>query len=273
MQPHFRQQVALVVDGPDGCASSIALALGEAGARIALAGAPGNDIEATAAGLRERGVDVLVVAGDLSDRAGARQAAEAVVAHYGGVHILASAAAYRSDAPLAETPKDEWDRAYAVNVGVVVNLLQEFLPILLRQQAGGHIVARIPLSGLVGGGTDAVRAVHAGAVAAIMESLFGELRGQSIGASLLITSDAPVEAGGVAAPGIGARVARGIAEGEVFIFADPVPPDTIRRHFSTIFDALPPPSGGAVEGPGGNSEEMFPTYAAVLRAKGMMADA
>lgn len=276
MQMNFRGQVAFIAGAASESSLAIARALGDAGAKIALADEAAHKLEEVGARLRDQGIEVLTLVGAPSDRADMRRAAEAVVSHFGKVHLLIANAEFRSVAPLADTSKADWDKAYAVNVGVFVNLLQEFLPILLRQQEGGHILARTPISGIVGGGSDGARTVHARAVAAVIESLFGELRAQSVGSSLLITSD-EMDGDGSGdskerAKELGARVARGIAQNEVFIFADPVAPETIRNYFAPLLAAMPQAAVAGGAAPGGDSEEMFPTYAAVLRAKGVTAD-
>lgn len=263
---NVRDKVAFITGGANEAGIQIASALGAAGVTIALADDDEDRLAAARSLLLERRIDAWVLRTDVSDRADMRKAAEAVVAHFGKVHILIANAERSSTACLHDTDDQEWDRTVAVNLGGVVNMIQEFLPTLRRQNEGGHILARVPLAGVVTGVSPGARAVQSSSVVAIMEAFSAELRDQGIGSSLIIDPVASHEDSGNGSE-IGSRVLNGILADDLYIFADDVPADTIRHYFEPLLAAMPSEApSGAPQG-GRDPEAMFPVYAAVLRAK------
>lgn len=261
---NVRDKVVFITGGANEAGILIASALGAAGAKIALADDAADRLAAARSLLREQGIETLVVQADVSNRAEMRQAADAVIARFGKVHILIANAERKSMARLRDADEQDWDRTRAVNLGSVINMIQEFLPIVRRQNEGGYILARVPISAIVTSVSPDVQAVQSSSVVAIMEALSAELRGEGIGSSLIIgpASQEPSDWSSE----IGSRVLHGIVAGDLYIFAGDVPADTIRNYFEPLLAAMPSeaPSGGPQ---GRDPEAMFPVYAAVLRAK------
>lgn len=264
-----KDRVAFITGG-DGAGIAIAAALGEAGARIVLADANEERLAHGRRHLRERGIEVLALPVSPADRTAMRAAAETVRARLGKVHILIANARQECPGRLCETDERDWDMGLAANLGGVINLVQEFLPILCRQGEGGAILARVPLAGLVPNLAPGPLAVQAGAVVAIMEALSAELRGTGVTASLLID---PAGAPSPQAPGedFGARVLRGIAARDLYIFAEDVPASIFNDYFETLLAATPADAPAGTPPGGVDPEAMFPVYAAVLRAKAIAA--
>lgn len=249
------------ITGADNAGIAIAAALGEAGARIVLADASEERLAYARGHLRERGIGVLALPVSPADRTGMRAAAETVLARLGEVHILVANAAQASPGRLCDADETEWDLGLAANLGGVINLVQEFLPILSRQGEGGAIVARVPLAALVTDMAPGPLAVQASAVVAVMEALSAELRGTGISSSLIVDpADLPGE-------DFGARVLRGIAAGDLYIFAESVPSGIFHGYFDTLLAAMPADAPAGTPPGGVDPEAMFPVYAAVLRAK------
>lgn len=261
-----KDKVAFITGGANETGILIASALGAAGARIALADDDENGLAAAQSLLREHGIDPLVLPVDIADRKAMHNAAQAVIERFGKVHILIANAERESIGRLSDMDEQQWDRTLAVNLGGVINMIQEFLPLLRRQNEAGHILARVPLSSIVTRVSPGAHAVQSSSVVGIMEAFSAELRDLGIVSSLVIEPAASPRQPGKANE-IGARVLRGIIDGDLYVFNGDVPAAVIGDYFAPLLAAMPPEvPAGAPQG-GRNPEEMFPVYAAVLRAK------
>lgn len=256
-------KVAFITGGGSEAGISIARALGKAGAKIALADSVDERLAAACSLLAAEDVDAMTMRADVANQEDMHRAAEAVVARFGKVHILVGCAERGSPGRLSDLGEQEWDDAFGVNIGGIVNLIQEFLPIVLSQNEGGHILARATFAGVVGGGSSGGDAVQSSAVVAIMEALAAELPRRGVGASLVfVPPSGSGEATAIAE--LGSRVVQGIGADDLYIFGEIGDAGAIRGYFAPLLAAMPA-STGQDAGPVGH-DEMFP-YAAVLRAK------
>jgi 2-deoxy-D-gluconate 3-dehydrogenase len=133
--PHLfdvKNQVALVTGGRRGLGRAMALALMEAGARVAVVArsADSGDLEARAADL---GIPFLYLARDLAARAQREDVIGAVVDHFGQLDILVNNAGLQQRAPLLDYAPAQWDADLALMLTAVFEL---------AQQAGRHMVPR-----------------------------------------------------------------------------------------------------------------------------------
>lgn len=255
-------KVAFITGGGSEAGIGIGRALGRAGVKIAIADGVDERLAAARSLLAAEGIEAMTIRVDVADKRDMRRAAEAVVARFGKVHILAGCADRRLPGRLSDLSEKEWDDAFRVNVGGVVNLVQEFLPIVLSQKEGGHILARAMTAGVVGGGESGGDAAQSSAVVAIMEALGAELPMHGVGASLLLMP--PADEDGETAVQLGSRVVRAIEADDLYIFAGCGDAGPIHGYFSPLLAAMPTPRGNDAALAG--QEEMFP-YGAVLRAK------
>jgi NAD(P)-dependent dehydrogenase (short-subunit alcohol dehydrogenase family) len=104
-------RVAVVTGGNRGLGAAFARALGEAGARVAIAA---RDDERSEAVAQELGV--LAVRADVTDPAGVRAMLDAVTAELGPVDVLVNNAGVCYHRPALEVPDDEWRHVWDVNV-------------------------------------------------------------------------------------------------------------------------------------------------------------
>jgi NAD(P)-dependent dehydrogenase (short-subunit alcohol dehydrogenase family) len=109
--------VALVTGASRGLGRSFALALGEAGADLALAARHRGDLERTASDVAKHGVRAEVFLADLA----APEAIERLVADaeraFGRIDVLVNNAGIAGrEAPAHELRADDWDRVLAVNL-------------------------------------------------------------------------------------------------------------------------------------------------------------
>ncbi len=93
--------------------------------------------------------DVLVLEADVGDREQVRQAANAVIAAFGKVHVLCNNAGVGGGGDTIDDDFDAWDRALRINLGGVVNGTKIFAPLIQQHGEGGHIVNTSSMAGLV----------------------------------------------------------------------------------------------------------------------------
>jgi NAD(P)-dependent dehydrogenase (short-subunit alcohol dehydrogenase family) len=132
-------RVAVVTGGNRGLGRAFALALGEAGARVAILA---RDAAQTADALKElasQGIEACGFAADVADRAGVDRAAEEVESALGPVDILVNNAGTCIHRPALEVTDAEWREVFDVNVTGVWNCCQAFGQ-RMAARGGGSIV-------------------------------------------------------------------------------------------------------------------------------------
>lgn len=112
--------------GTDGIGRACALALGAAGAQIALHHLDQRaQAESTAREITEQGARAVVLQGDFRDPAEARRVVRDAQAALGGVDIVVCAAAILLRKPALETDDADWARLHAVNLQAYFATAQE----------------------------------------------------------------------------------------------------------------------------------------------------
>jgi 3-oxoacyl-[acyl-carrier protein] reductase len=130
-------RVALVTGGSRGIGKAIAIALGTAGARVAVHYSTRADAAHEVA--ETIGNGAITVGCDLSDHAGVAPLAAAVAARLGPVDILVNNAGIAIVKPWAEVDLADWDRTYAVNVRPQFSLCREIVP-GMRERKWGRLL-------------------------------------------------------------------------------------------------------------------------------------
>ena len=114
----LERHVALVTGATSGIGRAAALALGRAGARVAVNHLPGaaDAAAAVVAELAAAGAEAMAVAADVSDEAGVEAMVGAVVARFGTLHVLVNNAGIQADAAFVEMSLADWRRVIEVNL-------------------------------------------------------------------------------------------------------------------------------------------------------------
>jgi NAD(P)-dependent dehydrogenase (short-subunit alcohol dehydrogenase family) len=128
---------------------------------------------------------------DLSDAAQAKQAIDAVVAHFGGLDVLINIAGAFSFETVAEGDPKTWQRLYAINVLTALNASRGAIPHLLASPAG-RIVNIGAMGALQAGAGMGPYAASKAGVHRLTEALSAELKGKvTANAVLPSTIDTP----------------------------------------------------------------------------------
>ncbi|HEY8637104.1 MAG TPA: glucose 1-dehydrogenase [Candidatus Limnocylindrales bacterium] len=142
-------QVALVTGATGGIGADLAAALGEAGARVGVAGRSGDRTDAVVELIRSAGGEAAPIELDLTDRASIDAAVDQVVATFGRIDILVNNAGLGTNHDAIDATEAEWDDLFAVNVRGLFFACQSAARHMLPQ-GSGRIVNMASQAGLVG---------------------------------------------------------------------------------------------------------------------------
>jgi len=136
-----------MLEGKSGIVTGAAGGLGRAtaerlcaeGARVALIDIKADELDAIAAGLREKGFQAVAIAADISDEADTERMVRAAEAQFGRIDFIHQNAAIQIEKLLHETSPAEWDRLMAVNLRSMFLGARAVIPRMMRS-GGGSIV-------------------------------------------------------------------------------------------------------------------------------------
>jgi NAD(P)-dependent dehydrogenase (short-subunit alcohol dehydrogenase family) len=227
-----------------------------AGMRVVIA-----DLDEAERTARSLGANALGVTTDVRDSGSVRALADAAFAHFGGVDVVCNNAGISPIGPMMEATEDDWRLTMEINFWGVVNGVREFVPRLVRQGRGGHVVNTASMAGLVGMAGFGVYGASKFAVVGLSETLAREMRPHGIRVSVLcpmIVQTALLEttarlrgvpppevtfgdlegAGSVAQPDdVAARVLAGLARGDFFIVTHPEQEALLDRRAARLKEA------------------------------------
>ena len=140
---------AVVTGGSKGLGRSIALALAEVGADVAISARHLPELEVVAAEIEGLGRRCLINRCDVTDRAQIREMAETVLAEFGGVDILVNNAGLAKSHKFLDHPDALWEQILAVNLTGVYLVTKAFAPGMVAQK-WGRIINMASIAAKVG---------------------------------------------------------------------------------------------------------------------------
>lgn len=183
-------RVAVVTGGGGGLGRAMGERFAREGMKVMLADVQADLLDRTVEECRKDGLDILGHVTDVTDAASVDALRDATLSAYGAVHVVCNNAGIGAGAEGAmwEHELNDWRWAIAVNVMGVVHGINSFVPVILEQGAGGHIVNTSSGNGGVSPlpSTPQYAATKA-AVVTLSECLYGQLRdaGSDVGVSVL----------------------------------------------------------------------------------------
>jgi 3-oxoacyl-[acyl-carrier protein] reductase len=185
MNSLLKGKVAIVTGAGRGIGRAIALALGEAGARVALAARSEEEIRSVAQEIRAKNGDALALKADLSrdedmERMGAQTTRE-----WGAVDILVNNAGWGKTAPVASSRVEDWDRTFQINLRAPMMLTRLVLPAMIERKAGA-IVNIGSISSKAGQANTSAYSASKFGILGFTQSLFEEVREFGIKVSIIL---------------------------------------------------------------------------------------
>ena len=182
---NFDNKVAVITGGASGIGLAVADALAAEGARLVLADIETSALESAVSALEAKGVTVLGVPTDVSSRDSVSKLADAAFSHFGGVDILFNNAGVAVFGAIQDMTADDWRWTMDVNVFGPIHGIEIFVPRMIEQGRGGHVLFTASFAGLVANRDLGPYNVSKAAVVAMAESLRKDVREHNIGVSVL----------------------------------------------------------------------------------------
>jgi NAD(P)-dependent dehydrogenase (short-subunit alcohol dehydrogenase family) len=178
-------KVAFITGGASGIGLGIARAFVNAGMKAAIADIRTEALRAANAEFAEAGKGdcVVTIQLDVTDRRAMARAADATEQAFGKVHVLVNNAGIGIGGPVKDAKYADWDWGLEVNLGGVINGIQEFLPRMIAHGEGGHIINTSSMAAVVPMRVASIYITAKAAVLGLSEELRGELQPDNIGVS------------------------------------------------------------------------------------------
>jgi NAD(P)-dependent dehydrogenase (short-subunit alcohol dehydrogenase family) len=185
----FTGKVAVVTGAASGMGRAFAQRFAEAGMKLVIADVDEAGLKTAASELRAEGHEVLSVPTDVSKLRALERLARETISRYGSVHLVCNNAGVEGylDGAIWEATAKDWTWTFGVNFWSVVYGVRTFIPLLLANEDGGHVVNTCSMTSVVTARNMYGIAKHA--LLALTEVLDADLRER--GAKVRVTALCP----------------------------------------------------------------------------------
>lgn len=142
-------KTAIITGGGRGLGKQIAMALGEAGANIAIASRNLPLCKEVCEHLQSMGIKAVAFECDITKESDIDHVVQETVAQFGTIDILVNNSGTSWSGPLFDLPKDKWEKVLNVNVTGTF-LFSQAVAKIMKQQNSGKIINIASVSGLGG---------------------------------------------------------------------------------------------------------------------------
>jgi 3-oxoacyl-[acyl-carrier protein] reductase len=132
----LKDKVALVTGASQGIGRATALALAEAGAKVAIAARNTEKLASLASEIAAAGGEALAVPMDVADAAQVKTGFQQLLAKFGKLDILVNNAAITRDTLALRMKLEDWDAVLRTNLTGAHLCIQQALGAMLKQRAG-----------------------------------------------------------------------------------------------------------------------------------------
>ena len=181
-------RVAVVTGAASGIGLAMARRFAAEGMRVVLSDVEQGPLEQAGAELRGQGHDVRGVVADVSRWEDVEALADATIEAFGAVHVVCNNAGVATRGRAWQLTLDDWRWVLGVDLWGVIHGVRAFVPRLLEQGEGGHIVNTASMTGVLPIRGLAAYTVAKTGVVALSEVLALDLEAEeaSVGVSVLL---------------------------------------------------------------------------------------
>jgi NAD(P)-dependent dehydrogenase (short-subunit alcohol dehydrogenase family) len=181
----LRDKVAVVTGGASGIGFAVAQALGREGARLMLADIDASQLDEAVRRLKAAGVETEGLATDVSRKHEVERLADLAFDRFGAVHILMNNAGVAVFGATQDMTHEDWMWCINVNLWGPIHGVESFVPRMIAQGTGGHVLFTSSFAGLVSNRDLGAYNVTKAGVVALAESLRKDAAKAGIGVSVL----------------------------------------------------------------------------------------
>ncbi|BDB45015.1 short-chain dehydrogenase [Mycobacterium kiyosense] len=181
----FEGRGAVITGGASGIGLATATEFARRGARLVLADVDGPGLEQAVTHLRGQGFDAHGVLCDVRHLEEVVHLADEAFRLLGQVDVVFSNAGIVVAGPIAEMTHEDWRWVIDIDLWGSIHSVEAFLPRLLDQGSGGHLVFTASFAGLVPNAGLGAYGVAKYGVVALAETLAREVKNNGIGVSVL----------------------------------------------------------------------------------------
>ena len=251
----FTSRVAVVTGAGRGIGLALVGAMVQRGMRVVL-----SDVEAArpvevAESLRDGGAEVVGAVCDVREPNRVDALATETMERFGRVDLLCNNAGVVAGGKAWEISLDDWHRVLAVNLWGAIHGVRSFVPRLLENSDGGHVVNVASMAAVVPWPAIAPYNVSKHGLLALSETLLGDLRaaGSTVGVSVVmpgrvatgigLPSGAPApdfddqaEPGILRAETVAEQIMAAVEEDRLYVFTQPDRLESVQARFDRILN-------------------------------------
>ena len=249
----FTGKVGVVTGAGRGIGLAVVGAMARRGMRVVLSDVEAARPEHVAEGLRGEGAEVVGTVCDVSEPEQVDGLAMRTMELFGRVDLVCSNAGDHAGGRAWKIGLDDWHRVLGVNLWGAIHAVRSFVPLLLENPHGGHVVNVASLAAVVPWPAIAPYNVSKHGVLALSETLLGDLRaeGSAVGVSVVmpgrvatgigLPSGAPVpdfdeaaQPGMLSAEAVAEQIMAAVEEDRLYVFTHPDRMEQVEARFDTI---------------------------------------
>jgi len=136
MDLELKDKVAIVTGSARGIGAATARRLALEGARVVVNDIQADRAEATAAALRDEGLQAQCIVADITQSAEVQRLVDETVARFGGVHVLVNNAGFPRDKYLVKMSEEDWDLVMNVMLKGAFLVTKAVMPRFIEQGWG-----------------------------------------------------------------------------------------------------------------------------------------
>ncbi|MBI3303926.1 MAG: SDR family NAD(P)-dependent oxidoreductase, partial [Deltaproteobacteria bacterium] len=142
-------RVAVITGGASGIGLATARRLAGEGMRIVLADIQQDMLDVAVKEIQGLGAETIGVRTDVGDLNQVKALADRTFSHFGGAHLIFNNAGVAIFGPIQDMKHEDWEWVLRVDLWGVIHGVEAFVPRMIAQGQGGHIVNTASFAGLV----------------------------------------------------------------------------------------------------------------------------